>query len=213
MPQSPCSTRADTPSRPSVYLSGCSNNAASWSGFCFVFSYFLLLLSLSKSQHHLRLIQRIFLNFPGHIRLSFIYYFVGFLSAKILPGHSMPPNNQKLLYNSLVAQLVKDPLAMQEATCSTGDPGSISGSGRFPRRRKWQPPPLFLPGNTMTRGAWSRIATAGHNLATKPQPQFCIKHLDGLKVVLFLNHSDMIKSQTLLVNWIDTAVKWKRVLT
>ena len=29
---------------------------------------------------------------------------------------------------------------------NTGDPGSIPGSGRFPWRRKWQPTPVFLPG-------------------------------------------------------------------
>ena len=28
----------------------------------------------------------------------------------------------------------------------TGDTGSIPGSGRFPWRRKWQPTPVFLPG-------------------------------------------------------------------
>jgi len=29
---------------------------------------------------------------------------------------------------------------------NSGDPGSISGSGRFPWRRKWQCAPVFLPG-------------------------------------------------------------------
>ena len=100
--------------------------------------------------------------------------------------------------------MVKDPPAMQEDTCSTGDPGSISGSGRFPWRRKWQPPPVLLPGRHHDqRRLWATAhgtATAGHNLATKAQPQFCTKYLGGLKVVLLLNHSDMIKSQTLLVN-------------
>ena len=35
-----------------------------------------------------------------------------------------------------------------ESTCSvgdTGDPGWITGSGRSPGGRKWQPPPVFLP--------------------------------------------------------------------
>ena len=29
-----------------------------------------------------------------------------------------------------------------------GDPGSIPGLGRFPCRRKWQPTPVFLPGES-----------------------------------------------------------------
>ena len=32
--------------------------------------------------------------------------------------------------------------------CNTGDSGSIPGSGRFPWRRKWQPTPAFLPGES-----------------------------------------------------------------
>ena len=35
-----------------------------------------------------------------------------------------------------------------ESTCSvgdTGDPGWITGSGRSPGGRKWQPTPVFLP--------------------------------------------------------------------
>ena len=41
---------------------------------------------------------------------------------------------------SLVAQLVKNPYA--------GDLGSIPGLGRSPWRRKWQPIPVFLPGES-----------------------------------------------------------------
>ena len=26
--------------------------------------------------------------------------------------------------------------------------------GKIPRRRKWQPTPVFMPGNPMDRGAW-----------------------------------------------------------
>ena len=35
----------------------------------------------------------------------------------------------------------------KESTCNAGDPGSIPGSGRFPWRKKWQPPPVYLPGH------------------------------------------------------------------
>ena len=32
--------------------------------------------------------------------------------------------------------------------CGAGDVSSIPGSGRFPWRRKWQPTPVFLPGES-----------------------------------------------------------------
>ena len=34
------------------------------------------------------------------------------------------------------------------SACNAGDLGSIPGSGRFPWRRKWQPIPVFLPGES-----------------------------------------------------------------
>ena len=40
----------------------------------------------------------------------------------------------------LVAQTVK------ESACNAGDPGSIPESGRCPWSRKWQPTPVFMPG-------------------------------------------------------------------
>ena len=42
----------------------------------------------------------------------------------------------------LVAQTVK------ESACNAGDLGLIPGSGRFPWRRKWQPTPVFLAGES-----------------------------------------------------------------
>ena len=32
--------------------------------------------------------------------------------------------------------------------CHVGDPGSIPGTGKIPRRREWQPTPVFLPGES-----------------------------------------------------------------
>ena len=37
------------------------------------------------------------------------------------------------------------------SACNAGDLGSIPGSGRFPWRRKWQPTPVFLPGESHGR--------------------------------------------------------------
>ena len=45
-----------------------------------------------------------------------------------------------LTRTSLVAQTVK------ASTYNAGDPGSIPGLGTFPRKRKWQPTPVLLPG-------------------------------------------------------------------
>ena len=43
--------------------------------------------------------------------------------------------------------------------------------GKIPRKRKWQPPPVFLLKNPMDRGAWQaivqRVTTVGHEWATK----------------------------------------------
>ena len=35
------------------------------------------------------------------------------------------------------------------SACNVGDLGSTPGSGRFPWRRKWQPTPVFLPGESI----------------------------------------------------------------
>ena len=43
---------------------------------------------------------------------------------------------------SLIAQLVKT------CACNAGDQGSIPGLGRFPWSRRWQPTPVFLPGES-----------------------------------------------------------------
>ena len=55
---------------------------------------------------------------------------------------------------------------------NAGDVGSIPGSGRFPRRRKWQSTQVFLPGESHGQGSlvgyvpWS-LKRTGHGLATK----------------------------------------------
>ena len=39
----------------------------------------------------------------------------------------------------------------KESACNAGDLGLIPGWGRFPWRRKWQPTPVFLPGESNGR--------------------------------------------------------------
>ena len=54
------------------------------------------------------------------------------------------------------------------------DRGYIPGLGRSPWRRKWQPTPVFLPGEFQDRGAWwatvhviaKRVRHDGSNLAS-----------------------------------------------
>ena len=39
-------------------------------------------------------------------------------------------------------------LVIKNPPASAGDVGFIPGSGRSPRRREWQPTPVFLPGKS-----------------------------------------------------------------
>ena len=43
-----------------------------------------------------------------------------------------------------------------------GDTGSIPGWGRFPWRRKWQPTPAFLPGESQGQGSLVGYSPWGH---------------------------------------------------
>ena len=64
------------------------------------------------------------------------------------------------------------------SACNVGDMGLIPGLGRF-WRRKWQPTPVFLPGES--HGQRSLVGyhpwdhkRVGHSLATKQQKQLCM---------------------------------------
>ena len=49
-----------------------------------------------------------------------------------------------------MAQTAKNLPAVQETWVQ-------SWVGKIPWRRKWQPTPVFLPGNSMDRGAWQAV--------------------------------------------------------
>ena len=71
-------------------------------------------------------------------------------------------------WTSLVAQLVKNLLQCRR-------PDFVSWVGKIPWRRKWQPAPVFLPGEShgqrsLTGYTVHGVARIGHNLATKPPP-------------------------------------------
>ena len=42
---------------------------------------------------------------------------------------------------------------VKESAFNAGDLASIPGLGRFPRRRKWQPTPVFLPRESHGQGS------------------------------------------------------------
>ena len=42
----------------------------------------------------------------------------------------------------------------KESACNAGGPGFNPWVGKIPWKRKWQPTPVFLPGEFLDRGAW-----------------------------------------------------------
>ena len=71
-------------------------------------------------------------------------------------------------------------LVGKESVCNAGDLGLIPGSGRFHWRKKWQPTPVFLPGESHDRGAQQAIVhgITGviHDLVTKSPPPYTHTH-------------------------------------
>ena len=53
------------------------------------------------------------------------------------------------------ASQVGGSVGKESSACNAGEAGSISGLGRFPWRRAWQPTPLLLPGESY--GHWSLV--------------------------------------------------------
>ena len=50
----------------------------------------------------------------------------------------------------------------KESTCNAGDTGLITGWGRFPWRRKWQPTPVFLLGKLHGQRSLAGYCPWGH---------------------------------------------------
>ena len=50
----------------------------------------------------------------------------------------------------------------KEYACNAGDLGSIPGLERFPWRRAWQPPPVFLPGEFRGQRSLAGYSPWGH---------------------------------------------------
>ena len=60
--------------------------------------------------------------------------------------------------NSLLAQLVKNPPAMQESICNAGDPGLIPGTRRTSGKGSGDLLQYSCLENAMDRGAWQATA-------------------------------------------------------
>ena len=62
----------------------------------------------------------------------------------------------------------------KESACSIGDPGSITGSGKFPGKANGNPLCYSCPENSMDRRAWQ--ATWGHKESDITE-QLTLSHL------------------------------------
>ena len=64
----------------------------------------------------------------------------------------------------------------KESACNAGDPGLIPGLERFPGEGNGNPLQYSCLENPTNRGAWQAtvhgVARVGHDLATKPPPQY-----------------------------------------
>ena len=68
----------------------------------------------------------------------------------------------------------------KESACGAGNLASISGSGRFPWRRKWQSTPIFLPGESHGQRSLVGYSPKSQKI-TEVTQQACV-HVGGWKV-------------------------------
>ena len=92
-------------------------------------------------------------------------------------------------------------LSSQESACNARDAGLNPWVGKITRRRKWQPTPVFLPGNSMDRRAgwgtatipWGRTEhqehclTNGHRPHNFRQDTFISSHFCGSRFQAWLS--------------------------
>ena len=90
-----------------------------------------------------------------------------------------------------MAQLVKNPPAMQETACSTVDLGLIPGSGRSPGEGNGNPLQYSYLGNPMGRGTWQATVHGGANSQTWLSDQKTMI-LCGYLNVMGLQHASLV---------------------
>ena len=77
----------------------------------------------------------------------------------------------------------------QESTCNVGNLGLIPRSGRSPWRRKWQPTPVFLPGESHGQRSLAGYSPWGHKelgtterLSLPPSQRGAVAHLGSMSL-------------------------------
>ena len=89
---------------------------------------------------------------------------------------------------------------VKASACNAGDLGSIPGLGKFPWRRKWQPTPVFLPGESHGRRNLVGYSPrgrkrVGHDWATSLSLyELILCKVCGLSFVLFFAYGYSIVS-------------------
>ena len=78
---------------------------------------------------------------------------------------------------------------VKASACNVGDLGSIPGLGRFPWRRKWQPTPVFLPGESHGWRTMVGYSPRGHKESdTTERLHFTFTFTTETYTILLSNH-------------------------
>ena len=84
----------------------------------------------------------------------------------------------------------------KESSYNVGDLASIPGSGRFLWRRKWQPTPVFLPGESHGQRSLVGYSPRGRKELDTTERLHC--HFHFRLVIAFL-----LRSKHLLISWLQ----------
>ena len=98
-------------------------------------------------------VELILYKFQVYSKVNQLYIYTSFLDFFSQVGHYRVPSRVLVLYSrfflvayfmwaSLVSQMVK------EFTCNAGGPGFDPWVRTIPRKKEWQPTPVFLPGES-----------------------------------------------------------------
>ena len=98
-------------------------------------------------------------------------------------------------------------LSGKESACKAGDVGSISGSRRFPWRRKWQPTLVFLLGKSQDQRSLVGYSPGGHNESDMTEQLVCI-HCNGKSIDLQRMLGSWGHKESDMTEWLN----WTRFL-
>ena len=99
-------------------------------------------------------------------------------------------------------------LSGKESACDAGDLGSIPGLGRFPWRRKWQPIPVFLPGEKKKKANWTlRGRNFNWTLSTMLSSKMTLSLLNMLQSAFLNSQPHYCISHCIFNDATDSSVK------